>query len=128
MVARLPSFDLRRSPHGAVYDEKGAKNVKISMEEVDRILQNRGVDRAIGNAPTPVEETAAGGPTPASTVELSSMAQDIQRVKRILDETPDVREEQVQALKERIESGNYKVSGAEIADLIVRRAYADRIR
>ena len=102
--------------------------MKISMEEVDRILQSRGVDRAIGNAPTQVEEAEAGGTTPASSVEVSSMAQDIQRVKRILDETPDVREEQVQALKERVESGNYKVSGAEIADLIVRRAYADRIR
>jgi anti-sigma28 factor (negative regulator of flagellin synthesis) len=37
------------------------------------------------------------------------------------------REEQVEALRKRVQSGNYQVSGEDIADAMVRRAIADRI-
>jgi len=45
-----------------------------------------------------------------------------------LSEESDVREDIVASLRERIEAGTYNVTGAEIADMIFRRAVADRIR
>ena len=45
-----------------------------------------------------------------------------------LSEESDVREDIVESLRERIEAGTYNVTGAEIADMIFRRAVADRIR
>jgi anti-sigma28 factor (negative regulator of flagellin synthesis) len=45
-----------------------------------------------------------------------------------LSEESDVREDIIESLRERIEAGTYNVTGAEIADMIFRRAVADRIR
>lgn len=45
-----------------------------------------------------------------------------------LSEESDVREDIVASLRERIEAGTYNVTGVEIADMIFRRAVADRIR
>jgi negative regulator of flagellin synthesis FlgM len=61
-------------------------------------------------------------------VELSPRAQEIRQIKFLLDEIPDVREEMVQELRQKIEAGEYHVSSEEIADLIVRRTFADNIR
>jgi negative regulator of flagellin synthesis FlgM len=52
-------------------------------------------------------------------------ANEIQCVKSELDRLPDVREDRVMELKARIESGAYRISADDIADLIVRRALAD---
>jgi negative regulator of flagellin synthesis FlgM len=103
--------------------------MKISMEEVGRALQIQSIIEAAGKRPDGNGgSTAVEGHAPASSVEVSGKAQEIQRVKKLVDNTPDVREELVQSLKERIENGTYNVSGADIADLIVRRSFADRIR
>ena len=102
--------------------------MKISMDEVDRILQMQGVTRINGNGSYSNGGTAVAEPQPAAVVDVSKSAQEIQRVKKLVNETPDVREDAVQALKAKIEGGTYNVSGAEIADLMVRRSQADRIR
>jgi anti-sigma28 factor (negative regulator of flagellin synthesis) len=41
---------------------------------------------------------------------------------------PDVRESLVRDLRERIERGEYKVSAEEIAEMMLRRLAADRMR
>lgn len=103
--------------------------MKISVEEVDRVLQTQSVARTSGNGSNGNgKTTAVNGHTPAAAVEVSARTQEIQRVKKLVNETPDVREDQVAALTARIEQGTYRVTGAEIADLIVRRAFADNIR
>ena len=45
-----------------------------------------------------------------------------------MEKIPDVREEMVAELKEKIEKGTYSISGTEIADMMLRRLSADRIR
>ena len=103
--------------------------MKISNEEVGRIMQLDRINRA-----TVVRTRGYGRPvepritTPASSVELSDSALEIQRVKSIVDNLPDVREDLVQSLKARVESGTYTVKSEDIADLIVRRAWADSMR
>jgi len=53
-------------------------------------------------------------------VELSRKASDINRIKEIVRKTPDIRGERVALLREKIASGNYNVSGLEIADKMLR--------
>lgn len=65
---------------------------------------------------------------PASRIKLSDSALERQQVKSIVDALPDVREDLVFSLKAQIESGTYNVSSENIADLIVRRAWADSMR
>ena len=55
-------------------------------------------------------------------------AAEIARVVEMVKSAPDIREEIVMQLKERIEKGEYKVSGEEIVEMMVRRMKADRAR
>ena len=62
------------------------------------------------------------------TAETSSMDQqtpswrdcDIQRAKRVVEETPEVREERVAAAKRALQAGTLKLQGAELADKLLR--------
>ncbi len=103
--------------------------MKISLDEYSRVLQFSRTGRvgaAVLPAPPPVD--AQRDVPPAASVELSPRAQEIRQIQFLLDEIPEVREEIVQELRRKIEAGEYNVSSAEIADLIVRRAIADNVR
>ena len=52
-------------------------------------------------------------------ISLSIEAKDIQRIKQILDQAPDIREEKVLELKNMIDRGTYRVNPAKIAEKIV---------
>lgn len=63
---------------------------------------------------TPQTATAQ---TPATDrVELSGDSQDVQKIKGILRNLPEVRLEKVQALKEQITNGTYQVDAYRVAD------------
>ncbi len=101
--------------------------MQISSDEINRLLalapQSRTQARGAGHTSTVGEHPTAEGA--AATVEVSATSQDIQHVQKLLSRVPDVREDRVQALKSAIEKGTYKVSGDDIADLIIRRTLAD---
>jgi flagellar biosynthesis anti-sigma factor FlgM len=111
--ARLPSFDTGHSQRDEPPSEGGAQ-MKISLEEVDRIRQSMTLDSDL----------------PIGTVveEVMTRSEEVQSVKDKLAQLPEVREDIVAALKARVDSGTYNVSSEEIADLMVRRAFADSIR
>jgi negative regulator of flagellin synthesis FlgM len=71
----------------------------------------------------------AGGGTAITTekVELSTKAQEYQRIRQILDQVPDVREEKVQELKTRIESGNYQIDAGKLATKMLGESLIDTI-
>ncbi len=103
--------------------------MQISMEEVGRILQSQLKARETGQEPHRTEVDASiEGLTTTDSPDVYTRSEEVQRVKDLLDESPDVREDLVQAIKARIESGTYHVSGEDIADLMVRRAFADTIK
>lgn len=60
--------------------------------------------------------------------QLSPLEQGMAVAEAALTNTPDIREEFVNDLKERIQKGDYKVSGEEIAEMMLRRQAADSIR
>lgn len=55
----------------------------------------------------------------ADQVQISSMGKDFQIAKTAVANSPDVREELVASLKERIQNGTYKVDGGDFADKLL---------
>jgi flagellar biosynthesis anti-sigma factor FlgM len=133
MAARLPFFATLMPmplPEGGGADRyEGGAPLQISTEEVGRIMQARRLNRTSLIGPKgygrPVEPRVA---SPAKSVDPSESRTEIERVKALVDGLPDVREDRVQLLKAQVESGTYNVSSDDIADLIVRRAWADSMR
>lgn len=64
-------------------------------------------------------------PTVTERVELSSRAKEIRQIRALLANAPDIREEQVMALKRQIEDGSYRVQPAEIAQKMIGEALID---
>jgi negative regulator of flagellin synthesis FlgM len=77
------------------------------------------------NVKLDVDRQVGGSPTPEEKVDLSTKAKDIQGLKSAITNLPDVREEKVQELKNRIESGKYNVSGEKIAEKMVGESLLD---
>lgn len=53
------------------------------------------------------------------TVSLSSGLKDLQLVKKAVDKTPDVRSEKVSELRDKINSGTYKIDPEKIAEKMI---------
>ena len=52
-------------------------------------------------------------------VNLSHASREAQQIKEIISSEPDIREDKVAALKEKIESGQYKVDHSRVANKLV---------
>lgn len=81
------------------------------------------------------QPSANPGNGPAAQVELSAQAQALSASKAeaaqylpAVQAAPETRDDLVSRLKAQVESGSYHVSGADIADQMVRRATADSVR
>ena len=61
-------------------------------------------------------------------VVLSSEAQELQQAVSAIKALPAVREDRVQELTPLVESGQYKVDAAKIADQMIGRALADKLK
>lgn len=58
-------------------------------------------------------------PANVDTVELSSASREAVKMRSILEQTPAVRAELVQGLKEKIESGQYQVDSRKVAEKMI---------
>jgi len=59
---------------------------------------------------------------------LSRLEQGMAVAEAALANVPDVREEFVEEIKQKIKSGEYKIDGKEVAEMMLRRLSADRVR
>ncbi len=74
-----------------------------------------------------VEPKVATQATPADRVELSAGSADVQKMREILDQTPEVREDRIRELKERIERGKYSIDPYAVADKMLRSLLQDAL-
>lgn len=88
--------------------------MKVSNEQIATVLAN-------GGAVTP--ETAVVDANVIRVVDRDLVESVVESVKQMGD-----REDRIAELKAKIASGEYQPSGDDIADAMVRRAIADRIR
>ncbi len=86
-----------------------------------------------GGSPAPKDqdaEKAAGrseAPTdkPAASVHLSPHAREYQRACQALAAVGDIDEDKVQAIKDRINSGHYRIDADQIAEKMIRETLSD---
>ncbi len=56
------------------------------------------------------------------TLEISQTAKDYQVAKQIIASTPDIRENKVNEIKERMEAGTYNVTVQDVAEKLISRS------
>jgi flagellar biosynthesis anti-sigma factor FlgM len=61
------------------------------------------------------------------SVSLSRRAADVTRAKELAASAPEVREDQIAAIRERMARGDFEVSADKLADTILREARLERI-
>lgn len=95
----------------------------ISKTQIQQVVKQYGE-----NTKTKKSEQSSAAPIASKldSVTLSKQAMEIQQVQKALKEIPDVRDEKVREMREQIESGNYNVSGEEIAEQMLGRTIVDR--
>lgn len=71
-----------------------------------------------GNDPS--KPSADAVETKKDRLDLSSEAQALQRFLKAVEELPDVREERINAIKDALRSGSYRVSGKQVVDKMMR--------
>jgi flagellar biosynthesis anti-sigma factor FlgM len=102
--------------------------MKISNVESGKAAENI-ADKALDSRILPeVKPRRKVMKDPAARAELTPLEQGIVVAQQAMENVSDVREEIVAKLKESIQKGEYSVSGEEIADMMMRRRAADRIR
>ena len=83
------------------------------------------VKKSSGTSKT--EPSQSDSATGTDRVELSSNSIDVQKMHEILQQTPDVRTDRVQALKQQIEQGKYNVDPYKVADNMLKSLLQDNI-
>ena len=95
--------------------------MQISTEEINKlrsgVKENRRPEQ-LGLMDAPIDLSKMPG--------IGVSAAEVEELKALIEALPDVREDRVAELKRQIENGTYHVSSNEIADLMMRRALADR--
>ena len=99
--------------------------MQISALEVTKLLTTEKVGLA-KRGKTKVEFKQVTPDSLPKSVEPD--AAEVAKVVEMVKNAPDVRDDIVMQLKERIESGEYKISGEEITEMMIRRMRADRTR
>jgi negative regulator of flagellin synthesis FlgM len=80
-------------------------------------------------ARTNPEKSAEGAvPVPQERIDLSGKAREVLQLQKAVAEAPEIREDRVNELKARIESGTYRVSAGDIAAKMVGDSLVDLIR
>ncbi len=95
---------------------------RAQIGQVLKIYRSQAV-RSSSKAGSP-EDVGAG----QDKVVLSASQEDHARVRSIVETIPDIRLDKVEALKKQIEAGKYSVDASEVADKILGRLLADRIK
>lgn len=88
----------------------------ISVQQVQHVLKAYAQQKAV----EPAWERSGQAPFTAGNQEL-------QELKRLVSQIPEVREERVEALKRAIKTGVYNRSGEEIAEKMICRSLVDSL-
>ena len=98
---------------------------KIDDASLQMIQQYQKADQADKVDDRSSEKAAAANLVPEEKVNLSTTAKDVQNLSNAISKLPDVREEKVQALKDQIEKGTYKVDAEKTAEKMVGESLLD---
>jgi negative regulator of flagellin synthesis FlgM len=102
---------------------------KILNYEISKYLpkSTQNATEKIGEKPLSEEQKVEGSERPDqdTIVNLSQASREVQKIREIILSEPDVREDKVSDLKERIESGRYTIDHKAVADKLVNELIDD---
>lgn len=81
--------------------------------------QTKQADKASRTTEAKEDKAQVSASNAGSTVEISDRARMMKKANEIVAETPDIRWDKVEALKKKIQSGEYKVDAGDIADKLL---------
>lgn len=70
-------------------------------------------------------QKVGGSAAPEEKVNLSTKARDIQQLRDAVNQLPDVREDKVRELKDKVDKGAYDANGQKIAEKMVSESLLD---
>lgn len=98
----------------------------ISGSNISKIIQLYGVEKA--KAGTGAKASGNISSQRSDAIILSSEAQGLQQKIATIKALPDVRQDRVNELTLKVESGQYKVDAAKVADQMIGRILADKLK
>lgn len=68
-----------------------------------------------------------GGSSFSDKLEISQTGNDYRTARQVIDQIPDIREDKVNDIKNRLESGTYNINMEEVAEKLVNRYFDELI-
>lgn len=97
----------------------------ISKIQVDQVLKVYKTNKSLG-AQSAVENVSHNNRQ--DEIGLSFTKEDIEKIKELVRKMPDVREDLIAPISKKVESGEYSVESNAIAEKMMGRLLADKIR
>ncbi|MBM7623028.1 flagellar biosynthesis anti-sigma factor FlgM [Sporohalobacter salinus] len=94
--------------------------MKISSEQLGQVLK-------VYNQKKSSKSTSEAKKTKGDKLSISTGAKELQEAKKALKNQPQIRKEKVERLKKQIKTGNYNVSGEEVAEKMLSRTIVDNL-
>ena len=93
-----------------------------------KISEHHSVAKMLGLHTNRTAKVSADGIPPGKSndrVSLSPQARELKEAQRLLADMPDVREDKVREIKQRIEEGHYRIESETIAAQMIREAFPE---
>ena len=98
----------------------------ISSKQIGEVLKAKNDQRRTGQVE---QRPLPGSPVRGrDQVTLSSRATEVSMIRSHLKDVPEVRAERVKEISEALERGDYRVNAEDVADKMVGRLLADRLK
>lgn len=96
--------------------------MKINTDKTSdfETARTRGKSEVSRSIETSVQSNNKPAPASSDKIDVSNRAANVGKMVEKLNEMPDVRQEKVEALRQKIEAGEYKPSADAIADAILK--------
>jgi len=98
--------------------------VMISRAQITQILKVYEAQKNLATGPRTKETSSS---SPKDDLKLSFEPQDLERIRQLVQELPDIRKHIVEPLAEKIRTGSYSVDPKEVAEKLLGRLLADRV-
>lgn len=100
----------------------------ISGKQVEQVLNAYNTQKAYNAEENKkrAEKSKKAYMTTGDKIEISRRASDFQLAMKAIKATPDIREEKIKAIKEKIAAGTYNIDAEKIAQRIIERALIDK--
>ncbi len=103
--------------------------VKDCQQTVEAALQSKQANAKKEKAAQRTASSEEGSTSSKSArVNLSEDSKVAQKASETIRNTPDVRQERIQVLKEKIEAGEYQIDSTKVADKLLRHILSELIR